>query len=58
VKLAIPAREIPTLPIVGSNERIPVRRVCCTGLNYLDHKREMGGHDSFFFATDHAPGRE
>jgi fumarylpyruvate hydrolase len=42
VKLAIPAWDIPTLPIVGSTERIPVRRVFCMGLNYLDHKREMG----------------
>ena len=42
MKLAIPAWDIPTLAIVGSDERFPVRRVFCMGLNYLDHKREMG----------------
>ena len=42
MKLAIPSWEIPTLAIVGSDERFPVRRVFCMGLNYLDHKREMG----------------
>jgi fumarylpyruvate hydrolase len=42
LKLAIPAWEIPTLAIEGSAERFPVRRVFCMGLNYLDHKREMG----------------
>jgi len=42
VKLAIPSWEIPTLAISGSTDRFPVRRVFCMGLNYLDHKREMG----------------
>ncbi len=42
MNLAIPAWEIPTLAITGSQERIPVRRVFCMGLNYLDHKQEMG----------------
>ncbi|HEX2829387.1 MAG TPA: fumarylacetoacetate hydrolase family protein [Burkholderiales bacterium] len=42
MKLAFPAWQIPTLPIVGSDERFPVRRAFCMGLNYLDHKKEMG----------------
>ena len=42
MNLAIPTWEIPTLAITGSKERFPVRRVFCMGLNYLDHKREMG----------------
>ena len=42
VTLVIPGWDIPTLPVVGSLERFPVRRVFCMGLNYLDHKREMG----------------
>jgi len=42
VKLAIPSWEIPTLAISGSTDRFPVRRVFCMGLNYLDHKQEMG----------------
>ncbi len=42
MKLAIPSWEIPTLAISGSAERFPVRRVFCMGLNYLDHKKEMG----------------
>lgn len=42
MKLAIPSWEIPTLAISGSTDRFPVRRVFCMGLNYLDHKKEMG----------------
>lgn len=42
MKLAIPSWEIPTLAVFGSAERFPVRRVFCMGLNYLDHKIEMG----------------
>jgi len=33
-----------TLPTVGSDRLIPVRRVFCVGRNYADHAREMG-HD-------------
>jgi fumarylpyruvate hydrolase len=42
LKLLIPAWEIPTLAVVGSTDRFSVRRVFCMGLNYLDHKGEMG----------------
>jgi len=30
------------IPIVGSQDRFPVRRVYCVGRNYADHAREMG----------------
>lgn len=44
---------IPSLPIVGSTELFPVRRVYCIGRNYAAHAIEMG-HDPdreppFFF---------
>jgi fumarylpyruvate hydrolase len=50
---AIPTWEPPSLPIVGSEERFPIRRVYCVGRNYAAHAREMG-HDPnreppFFF---------
>ena len=39
---AIPAPAVPSLPIVGSTERFPVRRIFCIGRNYAEHAREMG----------------
>ena len=38
----IPAPAITTLPIIGSDQRFPVRRVFCIGRNYAEHAREMG----------------
>ena len=38
------ALETRSLPIVGTAQRFPVRRVFCVGRNYSDHAREMG-HD-------------
>jgi fumarylpyruvate hydrolase len=43
----------PALPVVGTDDRFPVRRVYCVGRNYAAHAREMG-HDPnreppFFF---------
>lgn len=32
----------PSVAIVGSDSRFPVRRVFCIGRNYADHVREMG----------------
>ena len=40
--LIFPALQVPTLPIVGSADRIPVQRVFCVGRNYEDHATEMG----------------
>jgi fumarylpyruvate hydrolase len=38
----IPPPPVPSLPIVGSDQRFPVRRVFCIGRNYAEHAREMG----------------
>ena len=45
--------ETVTVPIVGSRQRFPVRRIYCVGRNYLAHRRELGNSESdplFFFA--------
>lgn len=52
-QLIFPAHPPVTLPIEGSDQRFPVRRIYCVGRNYADHAREMG-HDPdreppFFF---------
>lgn len=43
----------PALPIEGSGQKFPVRRVYCVGRNYAEHTREMGHdpdkEDPFFF---------
>ena len=33
---------VTTLPVAGSDQRFPVRRVYCVGRNYAAHAREMG----------------
>jgi len=41
------------VPVLGSAELFPVRRILCVGRNYAAHRREMGGEDRdppFFFA--------
>jgi fumarylpyruvate hydrolase len=49
----IPAPSIPALPVAGTNDLFPVRRVYCVGRNYAAHAREMGGDPTreppFFF---------
>jgi len=32
-----------SLPVTGSSDRFPVRRIYCVGRNYADHVAEMGG---------------
>ncbi|MFK7866483.1 MAG: fumarylacetoacetate hydrolase family protein [Alphaproteobacteria bacterium] len=34
---------IVTVPIKGSDQLFPVRRIYCVGQNYADHTKEMGG---------------
>ena len=49
----IPAPAISALPVAGSSDLFPVRRVYCVGRNYAAHAREMGGDPTreppFFF---------
>jgi len=49
----IPPPPITALPIIGSDDLFPVRRVFCVGRNYAAHAREMGGDPTreppFFF---------
>ncbi|MGO8657854.1 fumarylacetoacetate hydrolase family protein, partial [Rhizobium ruizarguesonis] len=49
----IPLPQPVLLPVEGSAERFPVRRVYCVGRNYADHAIEMGHDPSreppFFF---------
>ena len=46
-------RPAPSLPIVRSDQRFPVRRILCVGQNYAAHAREMGSDPDkqtpFFF---------
>jgi fumarylpyruvate hydrolase len=42
----------PSVPVLGREERFPVRRIFCVGRNYAEHAREMGADDReppFFF---------
>ncbi len=53
-RTVIPAVEPTYLPVHGTDEVFPVRRVYCVGRNYAEHAREMG-HDPdreppFFFS--------
>ena len=38
----VPAPELPSLAVAGSQARFPVRRIFCVGRNYAAHAREMG----------------
>ena len=50
----IPAPAQPFLPIAGSDQKFPVRRIFCVGQNYAAHAREMGSNPDrelpFFFS--------
>ena len=41
-----------SLPVIGTKDRFPVRRIFCVGRNYVEHQKEMGGdgrEQPFFF---------
>ncbi len=40
-----------SVPVVGTTERFPVRRIYCVGRNYVEHAKEMGftGREAPFF---------
>jgi fumarylpyruvate hydrolase len=46
-----PPPAVTSLPIVGRDQRFPVRRVFCVGRNYAEHAKEMGfsGREAPFF---------
>ena len=49
---AIPLWTPPALPVAGSSDSFPVRRIFCVGRNYAEHQKEMGGdgrEQPFFF---------
>ena len=50
---AFPPAPIPTVPVAGSADSFPVRRIYCVGRNYAAHAREMGSDPDrdppFFF---------
>jgi fumarylpyruvate hydrolase len=50
----LPRISVPSIPISGSEQPFPVRRIYCVGRNYADHAREMGGDPQrelpFFFS--------
>ncbi|MDP1982036.1 MAG: fumarylacetoacetate hydrolase family protein [Sulfuritalea sp.] len=49
----IPPAPIPAVPVAGSADSFPVRRIYCVGRNYAAHAREMGSDPDreppFFF---------
>ncbi|WP_421739776.1 fumarylacetoacetate hydrolase family protein [Caulobacter sp.] len=50
---AFPPPALPTVPVEGSTDVFPVRRILCVGRNYAAHAREMGADTRdppFFFA--------
>ena len=52
-KYVIPQQPQPTLPVAGSDNVFPVRRIWCVGRNYVEHIREMGQDERlppFYFA--------
>jgi fumarylpyruvate hydrolase len=40
--MLFPAQSIPSLPVRGRSERVPIGRIFCVGRNYEAHAREMG----------------
>jgi fumarylpyruvate hydrolase len=53
MQYVIPAWELPSVPVVGTSQRFPVRHIYCVGRNYAEHAKEMGGDAAkeppFFF---------
>ncbi|CAM9724946.1 unnamed protein product [Ectocarpus sp. 12 AP-2014] len=54
LQYAVPRVAVPSLAVVGSDQKFPVRRMYCVGSNYREHALEMGGNpdkDPPFFFT-------
>ncbi len=41
----VPSPPQPSLPVIGTPSRFPVRRIYCAGRNYLAHVREFGNDE-------------
>ncbi len=54
MSFVIPAWDLPSVPVAGTKDRFPVRRIWCVGRNYAAHIVEMGydpnREEPFFFA--------
>jgi fumarylpyruvate hydrolase len=54
VKYAFAVPSTPAVPVAGTDQHFPVRRIYCVGRNYAEHAREMGvdpeREPPFFFA--------
>src|SRR6185436_7773848 len=52
----IPLWSPPALPVAGTKDSFPVRRIFCVGRNYAEHQKEMGGdgREAPFFFTKSA----
>ena len=52
-----PPPPIPSLAVLGTEARFPLRRIFCVGRNYAEHAREMGADPEreppFFFTKPH-----
>lgn len=42
MSFVFPPHATPAIPVLGSTDRFPVRRIFCVGRNYAEHAREMG----------------
>ena len=42
MEAVIPVPAAPTLPVEGTTQIFPVRRIYCIGRNYAEHARELG----------------
>jgi fumarylpyruvate hydrolase len=53
MQYAVPAWDLPAVPVVGGQQQFPVRHIFCVGRNYAEHAKEMGGDATkeppFFF---------
>ncbi len=54
MSFVIPAWDLPSVPVAGTKDRFPIRRIWCVGRNYAAHIVEMGydpnREEPFFFA--------